>query len=85
VIDVSPEGVRHLVTRGTYTVDTAPAARPIGFRRVTIPTYGNLWEVPAGHTLRFEVTNVDEPYLRPSLVPSVTLLVNVEASVPVRE
>lgn len=85
MLDVSPEGVRRLVTRGTFTVDTGIPGRPIGARRVAIPTFGNLWEVPAGHTLRFEVTNVDAPYLRPSLVPSVTLLINVEVSVPVRE
>jgi predicted acyl esterase len=84
VIDVAPDGARSLVTRGTFTVDTGSAARPIGLRRVTIPTHGNLWEVPAGDTLRFEVTNVDLPYLRPSLVPSATLLLNVEVNVPVR-
>jgi predicted acyl esterase len=81
VFDVAPDKTRSLVTRGTYTVDNGA---PIRTMRVTLPTNGNLWEVPSGHTLRFEVTNVDFPYLRPSLVPSVSLLYGAEVSIPVR-
>jgi ABC-2 type transport system ATP-binding protein len=85
LLDVAPDGRRALVTRGTLTLDTGSPARPIGFRRVTVPTFGNLWEAPAGHALRLEVTNVDAPYLRPSLVPSATGISGLVLSLPVRE
>jgi predicted acyl esterase len=84
VLDVAPNGDRQLVTRGTYTRDTGVPTKPVGLVRVAIPTHGNLWEVPAGHKVRFEITNVDSPYLRPSLVPSATLVIDVEVSLPVR-
>lgn len=41
-------------------------------------------EVAPDHTLRVEITNVDSPYLRPSLLPSVTLLGGVQLSLPTR-
>jgi predicted acyl esterase len=82
LLDVAPDGRRALVTRGTYTLDAF--GRPLGFVRVRIPTFGNLWQLPADHVLRVEVTNVDEPYFRPSLVPSATVIANARLSVPVR-
>jgi hypothetical protein len=84
VLDVAPDGTERLVTRGTATLDTGSPLLAIGLVRVTIPTYGNLWQVPVGHALRFEVSNVDAPYVRPSLVPSVTALSGVEVAIPVR-
>lgn len=84
LLDVAPDGSRALVTRGTLTLDTA-SARPLGVRSVQIPTFGNLWEVRPDHALRVEVTNVDSPYLRPSLVPSVTVLGGVRLALPLRE
>ncbi|BDG05763.1 alpha/beta hydrolase family protein [Anaeromyxobacter oryzae] len=84
IFDVAPGGTKALVTRGTYTLDSGAPGRPLGFVRVSIPTWGNLWQAPADHVIRVEVTNVDEPYLRPSLVPSVTVLANARLSVPVR-
>lgn len=82
LLDVAPNGTRALVTRGTLTLDAG--ATPLGMRRVQIATAGNLWPVAADHRLRLEVTNVDSPYLRPSLVPSATAIANVELSLPIR-
>lgn len=82
LLDVAPDGSRALVTRGTVTLDAGAA--PLGMREVRIPTWGNLWAVAADHRLRLEVTNVDSPYLRPSLVPSATALTGVELSLPIR-
>jgi hypothetical protein len=82
LLDVAPDGTRALVTRGTLTLDAGGA--PLGMRRVRLATFGNLWPVAANHRLRLELTNVDSPYLRPSLVPSATAIANVELSMPIR-
>ncbi len=80
--DVAPDGSRQLITRGTYTADNGVA--PIGEADLTIPTYGNLWRLPADHTLRIELTNLDSPYITPSRVPSVTTVSNVAVEIPIR-
>jgi predicted acyl esterase len=84
LIDVAPDGARSLVTRGTLTIDTGSPTVPIGTRTARIATFGNLWEVPPDHRLRLEITNVDAPYLRPTLVPSVTTLWDVRLTIPFR-
>lgn len=84
LFDVAPGGAKSLVTRGTYTVDTGSPARPIALASVRVPTYGNLWALAADHRLRLEITNVDSPYLRPSLIPSLSLVAGVELALPVR-
>jgi len=80
--DVAADGSRQLITRGTYTADNNGS--PIGETDLTIPTYGNLWRVAADHTIRFELTNLDSPYITPSRVPSMTTVSNVSAEIPVR-
>ena len=80
--DVSADGTRQLITRGTYTADNG--ALPIGGQDLTIPTYGNLWPLPSSHTLRLELTNLDTPYITPSRVPSVTTISNVSVEIPIR-
>lgn len=84
LFDVDASGVRRIITRGTYTLDSGVPGRPIGGTGVTILTYGNLWRAEAGHTLRLELTNVDSPYIAPSRVPSATTVNQVELRVPVR-
>jgi predicted acyl esterase len=84
LFDVRPDGAEHLVTRGTVTLDSGAAARPLGTVDVTIPTYGNVWEATAESVLRLEITNLDSPYIAPSRVPSVTEISNVRLEVPAR-
>ena len=84
LFDVDGAGTKRIVTRGTYTLQSADAAVKIGDVDVTIPTYGNLWRAEAGHTLRIELTNVDFPYLTPSRAPSTTIVGAVRLDVPVR-
>ena len=79
LIDVAPDGTKHLITRGTFILED------IGSADITIPTYGNLWEAPHDHVLRLEITNLDSPYLSPSRIPSVTTVSRVRLEVPVRE
>ena len=83
LFDVKPDGAASLVTRGTYTLDSG-SALPLGAKRVTITSYGNVWQADPADVLRLEVSNVDSPYLEPSRVPSVTWLGAVELAIPVR-
>jgi predicted acyl esterase len=80
--DLAPDGTKQLITRGTYTADNG--ALPVGEVDLTIPTYGNLWHVPVDHTIRFELTNLDSPYIAPSRVPSATTISNVSVQIPIR-
>lgn len=84
LFDVDEARTKRLVTRGTYTLQSASEGVTIGDVDVTIPTYGNLWRADAGHTLRLELTNVDSPYLTPSRVPSTTIVTAVKLDVPYR-
>jgi predicted acyl esterase len=84
LFDVTPDGVKQLVTRGTYTVDTGSPATPIGRLPITIVTYGNVWQAAAADTLHLEITNVDSPYITPSRIPSVTELSKVSLDIPTR-
>ncbi|MFL5312933.1 MAG: alpha/beta fold hydrolase [Myxococcales bacterium] len=84
LFDVEADGTEHLVTRGTFTVDTGNPLQPIGHRKLTITSYGNLWEAAQADVLRLEITNVDSPYIEPSRVPSLTRLGKVELAIPVR-
>jgi hypothetical protein len=79
LIDVATDGTQELITRGTFILETAPRGTD-----VVIPTYGNVWEAAAGHTLRLEITTLDSPYLAPSRVPSVTRISQVRLEVPKR-
>jgi hypothetical protein len=81
--DVAPNGMRELITRGTYTLERL-AVDPTRAVDVVIPTAGNLWRAPAGHTLQLEITNVDLPYLMPSRIPSVTHISEVTLHIPAR-
>jgi hypothetical protein len=81
LFDVAPGGEKSLVTRGTYTLE-GPTA-PIGEVTVTVPSYGNVWRIPADHTVRLEITNYDGPYITPSKLPSTTIINSVTLNIPV--
>lgn len=72
-----------LITRGTVTLESR-SGRPLGAFSVRIRTDGNVFSVAEGHTIRLQIFNVDNPRLRPSIVPSVTRISNVEVAIPVR-
>jgi pimeloyl-ACP methyl ester carboxylesterase len=73
----------YLITRGTYTIDAGTGV-DIGKQTIVIPTYGNYWRVPASHTIRLEVSNVDSPYITPSREPSTTIISSVKLELPIR-
>lgn len=83
LFEVDGAGNKQLVTRGTYTVHSRRSSLPLDLD-IVIPTYGNLWQAPANHTLRLELTNVDAPYITPSRVPSTTVVTSVRLDIPVR-
>ena len=82
LIDVNGTSER-LITRGTLTLDAGLGVN-IGATQIVIPTYGNFWLVPAGHTLRLEISNVDSPYITPSREPSTTIIDAVHLRIPTR-
>jgi ABC-2 type transport system ATP-binding protein len=77
-------GEKRLITRGTYTLQSARNGLAIGAVDPEIITYGNLWRADDGHVLHLELTNVDSPYITPSRVPSATTVTSVTLTIPVR-
>jgi predicted acyl esterase len=63
--DVAPDGTELLITRGTYRLENDP---PSGV--ITLPFYGNHWRIEAGHRIRLDLTQVDNPTYRASNLPS---------------
>jgi dienelactone hydrolase len=81
--DVAPDGSQTMVDRGFLTLANAggnPDTSPAVFDLL-----GNAWRFPAGHTVRIELAQDDDPYLRRSTVPSSLTLQGVTLEVPVRE
>jgi hypothetical protein len=72
VWDVPPSGPAYLITRGTYRFDTLNGYdAPSGYIR--LPMFGDHWVIPPGHQIRLDLTQVDQPYLRPNnLASSIT-------------
>ena len=69
VWDVPPSGPAFFVTRGTYRLDTLNGFdTPSGTLR--IPLWGNHWLLAPGHRIRLDITQVDQPTLRPNNLPS---------------
>jgi hypothetical protein len=65
---VPPEGEGLLVTRGTYRLSVPLYDQAAG--TIRLPLFGNHWLLQRGHRLRIDLTQVDQPFLRPSNVPS---------------
>jgi ABC-2 type transport system ATP-binding protein len=82
LIDVG-DGAERLITRGTMTLDSG-SETDVGAHTIEIPTYGNFWVVPFGHTIRLEISNVDSPYITPSKEPSSTVINRVKLRIPTR-
>ena len=82
LIDVDG-GNERLITRGTVTLD-AGVGLNLGPQQIVLPTYGNFWLVPSGHTVRLEISNVDSPYITPSREPSSTIINAVHLRIPTR-
>jgi hypothetical protein len=85
VWDVSPNGTAVLVSRGVYRFDFTGYDARIGL--VQVPLYGNHWTFAAGHRIRLDLAQVDQPtYRAPN--PAVTAALDLSATrlvLPVRQ
>jgi hypothetical protein len=69
--DEAPDGSAVLVDRGVYRID--PPAYDDVAGTLRLPLYGNHWRFPAGHRVRLDLAQVDEPsFRRPNLPNTVT-------------
>ena len=83
VWDVSPESQTRLVSRGTYRLDVPGFDAAAGSLR--LPLFGNHWLLAAGHRVRLDLTQVDQPFLRPSTPPSSLTFTQPHLVLPTRE
>lgn len=79
--DLFPDGTAVMVDRGPRRIDPARD----GTGEVTFQLHGNGWRFPAGHRIRLELMQDDEPYLKRSDVPSSMTLSGARLVLPVRE
>ncbi|MFG2053440.1 CocE/NonD family hydrolase C-terminal non-catalytic domain-containing protein [Micromonospora sp. NPDC048930] len=85
VWDVSPDGAVLLVSRGVYRFDFTSYDARTGI--VQVPLYGNHWTFPAGHRIRLDLAQVDQPTYRPPNT-AVTATLDLSATrlvLPVRQ
>jgi predicted acyl esterase len=83
VWDVAPDGNTLLLTRGTYRLDAPTFDGNAGTLR--LPLFGNHWRLPVGHRVRLDLTQVDNPFLRPSNVASAITFLPPTLVLPTRE
>jgi uncharacterized repeat protein (TIGR01451 family) len=76
--DVVPDGSAVMVDRGVRRV-TEPSGT------VSYQLHGNGWRFEAGHRIRIEIAQDDDPYLKASSISSSATLTGVRLSIPVRE
>ena len=77
VWDVAPSGKTLFVDRGTYRIDF-----PAG--TLELPLFGNHWRFGAGHRIRLDLVQIDEPFLRRSNVPSAISFAPPTLTLPTR-
>ena len=75
--DVAPSGEATFVDRGTYRL-FLPAGT------LELPLFGNHWRFDAGHRIRLDLVQVDEPFLRRSNVPSTIQFAAPALTLPIR-
>jgi hypothetical protein len=84
VWDVPPTGPAFLMTRGTYRIDTLNGYdSPTG--TIRLPLFGNDWRLAPGHEIRLDLTQVDQPYLRPNNLSSSITYGSPALTLPTRE
>jgi hypothetical protein len=83
VWDVPPGGKGLLMTRGTYRFSVPLYDQLAG--TIRLPLFGNHWILPKGHRLRLDLTQVDQPFLRPSNEPSAVSFSPPRLVLPTRE
>jgi len=82
VWNVAPDGTARLVTRGAARLDPPAYDGPAGELRLGL--FGNHWRVSAGHRLRVELAQADEPAFRRSNLPATLSFTGAELLLPAR-
>lgn len=76
--DLYPDGRQVMVDRGVRRLANANGPTVIDLN-------GAGWRFPAGHRLRLELAQDDDPYIKSSVQPGSLVIAGVAMSVPVRE
>ena len=84
VWDVPPTGPAYLITRGTYRLDTLNGYDP-ATGQIRLPLFGTHWLLAPGHRIRLDLTQVDEPFLRPNNLASSITIGTPKLVLPTRE
>jgi hypothetical protein len=79
--DVLPDGTAVMVDRGPRRLTPAEAQSGT----VQYQLRGNGWRFPAGHQIRLELTQDDDPTLKRSDIPSSLTISSLQVVMPVRE
>jgi hypothetical protein len=79
--DLFPDGTAVMVDRGPRRLSAGEAQHG----EVQFQLHGNGWEFPAGHRVRIELMQDDEPYLKHSDVPSSLALGEVSLRIPIHQ
>ena len=82
VWDVAPDGTTLLLTRGAARLDPPAYDAPTGELRLGL--FGNHWRVPAGHRLRVDLAQADEPMWRRANLPATLSFSGAELVLPAR-
>jgi len=82
VWDVAADGTARLLTRGVVRLDPPAYDGPQGELRLGL--FGNHWRVPAGHRLRVDLAQVDEPTFRRANPPTTLSFTEAELVLPSR-
>lgn len=76
--DLYPDGTQVLVDRGVKRLTD-------GMGPTTLDLHGNGWRFDAGHRVRIELAQDDDPYVKSSVAPGSLMIEGVDVSIPVRE
>ena len=79
--DLYEDGTAVMVDRGPRRIDP----RRDGTTQVTFQLHGNGWRFPAGHRIRLELAQDDDPYLHASTPFSSMVISRAKLVLPVRE
>jgi hypothetical protein len=81
--DEAPDGTAIMVDRGVYRLDP-PAYDELVTGTLRLPLYGNHWRFEAGHRLRLDLAQVDEPSFRRPNLPNTVAFGEARLELPVR-
>jgi dienelactone hydrolase len=79
--DVLPDGTAVMVDRGPRRLTTAE----VSGGSVTFELHGNGWRFPAGHRVRIELAQDDDPFVHRTETPSSASLSSAVLRIPIRE